>query len=94
MYVCNECQSIFENLDDKKINFELEYGVSHLFTDNHTMTVKVSPCCKTVDYDELKECDYCGELFKENELEDTSEAINGGCGYLCEQCINDCDIII
>lgn len=94
MYYCNECKKEFENLDDKRINFEVEYGISHLFQDSHYIDVKVCPSCKSIDYEELKQCDQCEEWFNEDELEDTSEAIGGGCGYLCEQCLKDSDIVV
>lgn len=40
-----------------------------------------------------KKCDVCGEWFKEEELEDTTEYINGGCGYCCQSCIEDGDMV-
>lgn len=39
-----------------------------------------------------KQCEICGEWFDEDELQDTTEYINGGCGYCCEQCIEDGDM--
>ena len=42
---------------------------------------------------EYTECDNCGELIPTDELEDTTEMINGGIGYCCEQCIEDCDMV-
>lgn len=42
--------------------------------------------------EEKKKCEICGEWFDEDELQDTTEMINGGCGYCCEQCIEDADM--
>lgn len=42
---------------------------------------------------EYAECDNCENLIPTDELQDTTEMINGGVGYVCEQCIIDCDMI-
>lgn len=42
--------------------------------------------------EEKKQCEICGEWFDEDELIDTTEMINGGCGYCCEQCVEDADM--
>lgn len=94
MYYCNECKREFENLKHKKINLEVNYGISHLFSDNHYIFIDVCPFCGETDYEELKQCNQCEEWFNEDELYDTEEAIGGGCGYLCEQCLKDCDIVV
>jgi hypothetical protein len=41
----------------------------------------------------LVQCEICGEWFVEDELTDTTEYINGGCGKCCEQCIEDGDMV-
>lgn len=43
-------------------------------------------------YEEAKECEICGNYFTDDELKDTTEMINGGCGYCCSQCIEDNDM--
>lgn len=42
--------------------------------------------------DLMKQCEICKEWYEEDELEDTTEYINGGLGYCCEQCIIDGDM--
>ena len=44
------------------------------------------------DYIELQQCEICNEWFPEEELIDTTEMINGGCGFCCEQCIENGDM--
>jgi hypothetical protein len=93
MWLCNDCKNEFTEPKMRKTTFESEYGVSHLFPTSHECTIKECPVCGNDDIEELKECDQCGEWFKEDELKDTDGAINGGCGYLCSQCIQDGDIV-
>lgn len=51
------------------------------------------PFCGSDDVEEMKQCEMCEEYFKEDDLHDTEEYINGGCGYCCEQCIEDGDMV-
>lgn len=44
------------------------------------------------DYIELQQCEICNEWFPKEELIDTTEMINGGCGFCCEQCIENGDM--
>lgn len=99
MYYCNECKKEFEKLKRKKINLEVDYGINHLFSDSHYIHIEVCPFCEEADYEELKQkelkqCSQCEEWFDEDDLYDTEEAIGGGCGYLCEQCLRDSDIVV
>ena len=65
---------------DGRIKYDGEYdGKDYYYCDK----------CDT----EYAECDNCGELIPTDELRDTTEMINGGVGYVCEQCIEDCDMI-
>lgn len=41
---------------------------------------------------ELKKCSVCEEYFEEDDLVNTEGMLNGGIGYVCEQCIEDGDI--
>lgn len=74
-YKCKNCEAIFteEEADSKMINLEVEYGVSHLFTDSHNINIMCCPKCNTeeleeiyIDFDEIEE--QFQELKKENEL--------------------------
>lgn len=38
---------------------------------------------------ELTICEQCGEVNLEDEMRDTTEMVNGGIGFRCEQCIED-----
>lgn len=40
----------------------------------------------------MEQCAICEELFEEDELTDTTGMLNGGVGYVCEQCLEDNDI--
>lgn len=95
MWYCENCKNEFEEPIKKEITFEEYYGVSNLFQDSHKTEILICPFCESDGtIEEMKECDYCGEWFKEDDLEDTEGAVNGGIGYLCEQCLQDCDIIV
>ena len=40
----------------------------------------------------MQKCDICGVEVEEDELYDTEGCVNGGVGYVCEQCVEDCEI--
>lgn len=40
-------------------------------------------------FNNFAQCEICHEWFLNEELEDTTEMINGGCGYCCEDCIEN-----
>jgi hypothetical protein len=40
----------------------------------------------------LRKCHICNEWFEEDDLNDTEGLVNGGLGYVCDQCMEDCDI--
>lgn len=90
MYKCNNCEAKFEFPDERQICFEEYYGVSHLMDGRTYINTYMCPECGDDDMEELEQCNLCGEWF--NELHDTTEMINGGCGYVCEQCLEDGDI--
>ena len=50
-------------------------------------------CCNDDDLEELEQCEMCEEWYSPDDLHDTTEMINGGCGYCCEQCIEDADMV-
>lgn len=93
MWLCNDCKNEFTEPKMRKTTFESEYGVSHLFPTSHECTIKECPVCGSDDIEELRECDICGEYVPDYDLEDTTEAVNGGVGYACSQCRQDCDIV-
>lgn len=93
MYYCEHCENVFDEPERKEITFEDFYGVDHLFSSSHRMTLSVCPGCGSEDIEEMQKCEICEEYFREDELFDTDEYINGGCGYCCQQCIDDGDMI-
>ena len=92
MWHCNDCKEEFTEPKMRKTTFESEFGVSHLFPTTHECTIKECPVCGSDDIEEMQECDYCGEFNLEEDLEDTEGRANGGIGYLCPQCIQDCEV--
>lgn len=89
MYKCNNCNSSFEEPERKNICFEEYCGVSDLFDSRTYTDMCVCPNCEDDDIEELEKCNICEEWFKSEDLIDTTEYVNGGCGYCCEQCIED-----
>lgn len=90
MYRCNNCNEKFEEPETKNIIAEEYLGISTLMQGRTRMDINICPCCNDDDIEELEQCELCGEWF--DELHDTSEMINGGVGYVCEQCLEDNDI--
>lgn len=86
MYKCSRCDFEFEEPKRKKIN------ISNIFLGEETAHILVCPECESDDLEELKQCEICHEWFNEDELFDTEGMLNGGVGYVCEQCMEDCDI--
>ena len=85
MYKCLDCGHIFEEpkqySEDRTPGGAFEGGS---FIEYYTGC----PVCSGA-YEEAKQCEICGEYFTDDELTDTTEYINGGCGDCCEQCIED-----
>ena len=92
MYICNKCNKEFETPLKKEVTFEDYYGVSNLMTGRTHTTIEYCPYCKDDDVEELVLCESCQEYCKEDELHDTEGMINGGIGYVCEQCMENFDI--
>lgn len=92
MYYCENCETKFEEPSKKNITYEDYYGVGNLFYDRHQMDILVCPFCNSEDIQEMQKCDVCEEYFLEDDLTDTEEAVNGGIGYLCDDCLEDCDV--
>lgn len=91
MYKCRSCEAVFEK--PKRINADVYNGVSDQFPNNPSNTYyDVCPSCEGV-IEEAKQCGCCNEYFFEEELTDTTEMINGGCGDCCEGCIENGDMI-
>lgn len=90
MHKCLECGAIFEEPIYKTKCFEVEYGVASLFSSRHDYKAECCPNCDSEDIKKLEQCDCCGNYFEE--LIDTEGMVNGGIGYLCEQCCKDGDI--
>lgn len=61
--------------------------------DNTQKNELVCPFCESNEIEEMQKCQMCEEYFREDDLHDTEEYINGGCGYCCEQCIQDGDMV-
>lgn len=93
MYICNTCKSRFEEPNKESITFEDYYGVGNLFASRTRTTLDVCPYCDDDDIEELEKCEMCEEWFRSEQLTDTTEYINGGCGYCCEQCIEDAEMV-
>ena len=85
MYKCLDCGHIFDEpkqySEDRTPCGVFEGGS---FIEHYTGC----PVCLGA-YEEAKQCEICGEYFTSDELTDTTEYINGGCGDCCEQCIED-----
>lgn len=100
MYRCRECGHIFEELADIHKDggcYEADYGVYFDFPDHHyypSVDYKGCPNCEAFedDIEEVVECDSCGEYYPQDDLYDTTGCINGGIGFICEQCWEDNDI--
>lgn len=85
MYKCLDCGQVFDEpkqySEDRTPDGVFEGGS---FIEHYTGC----PVCSGA-YEEAKQCEICGEYFMSDELTDTTEYINGGCGDCCEQCIED-----
>lgn len=85
MYKCLDCGHVFEEpkqyREDRTPGGTCEGGS---FIEHYTGCLLCSGA-----YEEAKQCEICGEYFTSDELTDTTEYINGGCGDCCEQCIED-----
>lgn len=72
MYYCKECDSLAENLKEKRIKgcYESDYGVGNLFPDHHhyDYTVEVCPNCGA-DKDSIEE-------LTDEEYDDISENLS------------------
>ncbi len=93
MYKCNNCNSSFEEANRKNICFEEHYGVGTLFVSRNYTDMFVCPNCEDEDIEELEQCEICEEWFRSEQLTDTTEYVNGGCGYCCEQCMEDAEMV-
>lgn len=77
MYKCLECGKVFEAPKQNNEN-EIKF--------------KRCPYCYG-SCEELIQCEICEEYFSIDELTDTTEYINGGCGMCCEECIEGGDMV-
>lgn len=93
MYKCNNCDERFVEPARKNIVAEDYLGIGNLFPNKTRMDIDLCPNCNDDDIEELEQCEICEEWFKSEDLTDTTEYINGGCGYCCEQCIEDSEMI-
>ena len=96
MWYCNNCKSEFKEPKRIITTYETFFGVSSMFPDSNRLELLVCPNCDddATDIEEMRECDQCGEWTRECDLEDTDGCVNGGIGYLCPQCIEDCEVIL
>ena len=92
MYKCNNCRSEFEEPATKNVIAEDYLGISNLFQSSTRMDIHLCPNCNDDEIEELEQCEICEEWFSYEDLTDTTEYINGGCGYCCEQCMEDAEM--
>ena len=93
MFKCRNCEEQFETPERKNIIAEDYLGISNMFPNTTRMDLFVCPCCGDDDLEELEQCEMCEEWYSSDDLHDTTEMINGGCGYCCEQCIEDAEMV-
>lgn len=93
MWYCDKCKNEFDEPERKEITFEEYYGVDHLFPNRNKTSILTCPFCGEEDeIEEMRECDQCGEWTRECDLEDSEGLVGGNIGYLCPQCIQDCEV--
>lgn len=92
MYRCNKCLCKFEEPAEKEIYFEEYYGLTTLMGGKTLKNIYLCPNCNDEDIEELSKCELCGEWVQDDYIHDTTEMINGGVGWCCEQCIEDADM--
>lgn len=92
MYYCEHCGQEFEEPKIEKTTYEDFYGVGDQFQDKHDMNLEKCPYCGSDEFVEMQACDKCGEYFSDYDLTDTSEMAGLGIGYLCPDCLNDCEV--
>ena len=85
MFKCRECGYVFEE-PGKYSEDMTPGGVCEGGSVIQHQTA--CPLCGGA-YDEAVECGCCGEYYFDEELTDTTEFVNGGCGKCCDQCIID-----
>lgn len=72
MYRCKDCGEIF---DDPATQYEYHpYGMGYAHEE-----WAVCPCCRDTDFEEVEECERCGEVFPVDEL----------CDGLCDTCYDE-----
>ncbi len=94
MFYCNDCKHEFSEPKVIETTYEEYYGVSDKFIDNHKMSLEKCPHCGSDNIEEMKECDRCGEFFREDDLTDTEGLVGGGIGDLCFDCMRDCEVYL
>lgn len=92
MWYCENCKNEFDEPDREKKCFEDLYEVSTLFYERNYFDMLVCPFCGSDEIEEMRKCDRCEEYCREDDLTDTEEMTNGGIGYLCPDCMSDCEV--
>ncbi len=83
MFYCENCEEEIKTSEAKK-GFVEFWGVE--------LDAYICPeCGEPLDTDTMQ-CSICERWLPEDEIYDTTEYINGGCGYCCEGCIEDADM--
>lgn len=91
IYASTDIEEILNKLNIKYVRNMLEAYEplqKEIWKENFQLKNEVKGLYKIID-DNLQKCEICGEYFNPDDLQDTTEMINGGCGYCCEQCIED-----
>lgn len=88
MFICKDCGFIFE--EPKKYSEDLTPGGAN---EGGSFNIELKGCPKCQgSFAEAKQCGSCEEWFDADDLTDTTEYFNGGCGDCCEGCIEAGDM--
>lgn len=92
MYRCCNCNATFEEPETKNIMAEEYLGINNMTDTRTRMDVSICPYCNDDDLEELEKCAICEEWNSPDDLYDSEGMVDGGVGYVCEQCLEDCSI--
>ena len=92
MYYCENCKNEFIEPKVEKTTYEEMCGVYGEFANHNELSLEFCPYCHSDDFEEMKACDKCGEYCPDEYLTDTEEMVGGGIGYLCPDCLRDCEV--
>ena len=92
MYYCENCREEFDEPRIEKTTYEDFYEIGAEFPNKTEMNLEKCPYCGSDEFEEMETCDKCGEYCLECDLVDTDEMVGGGIGYLCPDCLIDCEV--